>query len=97
MAAALKALKEMGLEIISEAVVLVVVVHVVIVKGTEAAADVKAVVAFIPKEETKNNVTSLYLNVLLAKNGAAARQIFCFGGRLSTKRQKKLSKSLNSK
>ena len=51
MAAALKALKEMGLEIISEAVVLVVVVHVVIVKGTEAAADVKAVVAFIPKEK----------------------------------------------
>ena len=74
MAAALKALKEMGLEIISEAVVLVVVVHVVIVKGTEAAADVKAVVAFIPKEETeKKIVTSLYLNALLAKNGAAIR------------------------
>ena len=62
MAAALKALKVMGLEIISEAVVLVVVVHVVIVKGTEAAADVKAVVAFIPKgEETKMSYYILML------------------------------------
>ena len=52
-AAALNALKEIGLEIISEAAeaaVLVVVVHVDIVKGTEAAADVKAVVAFIPRK-----------------------------------------------
>ena len=47
------ALKETGLEIISEAAgpeaaELVVVVHVVIVKGTETAADVRAVVALIP-------------------------------------------------
>ena len=52
--AALNALKETGLEIISEAArpeaaELVVVVHVVIVKGTETAADVRAVVAFIPR------------------------------------------------